>query len=116
MSLYICVLCLLSASNVFGINFENSTDYLPGITTTHLWMNTTNTGWNQSSVSMPTSAENVDKIPIYLGGYFSHGGVWDCSGILPAVEMALDHVNARSDILPNYDLRMVWNDTQVCFT
>ncbi|XP_072048784.1 gamma-aminobutyric acid type B receptor subunit 2-like [Amphiura filiformis] len=52
------------------------------------------------------------KIPIYLGGFFSHSGVWDASGILPAVEMALDHINARSDILPEYDLKMVWNDTK----
>ncbi|XP_072030126.1 gamma-aminobutyric acid type B receptor subunit 1-like [Amphiura filiformis] len=52
------------------------------------------------------------KIPLYLGGFFSLGGVWDGSGILPAVEMALDHINDRMDILPNYDLRMTWNDTQ----
>ncbi len=59
------------------------------------------------------SDNNVNKIPLYLGGFFSLGGVWDGSGILPAVEMALDHINERQDVLPEYELRMVWNDTQV---
>ena len=54
-----------------------------------------------------------DKIPIYLGGFFSHTGVWISSGVLPAVEMALDHINERPDVLANYELRMVWNDTGV---
>lgn len=53
------------------------------------------------------------KIPIYLGGFFTLGGNWDGSGILPVVEMALEHVNNRPDLLADYELRMVWNDTQV---
>ena len=53
------------------------------------------------------------KIPLYLGGYFSLGGIWDGSGILPAVEMALEHINERTDILTEYELKMIWNDTQV---
>ena len=53
------------------------------------------------------------KIPLYLGAFFPVGGDWDGSGIIPAVEMALDHINARQDILEGYELRMVWNDTKV---
>ncbi|XP_072016481.1 gamma-aminobutyric acid type B receptor subunit 2-like [Amphiura filiformis] len=73
---------------------------------------------SQSETNRDTNREIADnitsdvKIPIYLGGFFSHGGVWDSSGVLPAVEMALEHINARSDILPEYDLKMVWNDTK----
>ena len=57
--------------------------------------------------------DETDKTPLYLGGLFSLGGRSDESGHVPAVEMALDHINRRSDILMEYDLRMVWNDTQV---
>lgn len=34
-------------------------------------------------------------------------------GCKPAVEMALKDVNDRSDILPGYKLKMVWNDSEV---
>lgn len=30
------------------------------------------------------------------------------------IELALDQVNNRTDILPGYELRMVLNDTKVC--
>ncbi|XP_072048870.1 gamma-aminobutyric acid type B receptor subunit 1-like [Amphiura filiformis] len=55
---------------------------------------------------------SVFKIPLYIGAYFSFGGGWDCSGIIVAAQMALDHINAREDILPEYELRMIYNDTQ----
>ncbi|XP_072043527.1 gamma-aminobutyric acid type B receptor subunit 1-like [Amphiura filiformis] len=55
---------------------------------------------------------NRQKIPLYIGGFFSLGGLWDGSGVLPAVEMGLDHVNNRTDILEEYELKMIWNDTQ----
>ncbi|XP_072030730.1 gamma-aminobutyric acid type B receptor subunit 1-like [Amphiura filiformis] len=57
----------------------------------------------------------VKKVPLYLGGLFSLGGRSDESGHVPAVEMALDHINQRPDVLVEYDLRMVWNDTQ-CYS
>ena len=58
--------------------------------------------------------ENTDgKIPLYIGAYFSFGGGWDCSGIIVAVQMALDHINERDDILSEYELKMIYNDTQV---
>ena len=58
---------------------------------------------------------SAPRIPLYLGAFFPLGGGWDGSGVIPAVEMALDHVNARHDILPGYELMMVWKDTQVSF-
>ena len=64
---------------------------------------------NKTNASAPVN----HKTPLYIGGYFTLGGNWDGSGILPAVEMALDHVNDRNDILNEYELKMVWNDTQV---
>jgi len=34
--------------------------------------------------------------------------------VLDAVLMARDHVNRDRRILPNHELDLVWNDTQVC--
>lgn len=54
------------------------------------------------------------KIPLYLGGFFAlPGGGWDGSGVLVAVEMALDHINNEANILEDYELKMVWSDTRV---
>ena len=74
------------------------------------------TDGGSSTNSIPIqSGSNQDggKIPLYLGAYFPFSAVWDGSGIIPAVEMALDHINARQDILTDYELRMIYNDTQV---
>ncbi|XP_072031852.1 gamma-aminobutyric acid type B receptor subunit 2-like [Amphiura filiformis] len=53
-----------------------------------------------------------NRIPLYLSAYFTLGGNWDGSGILPAVEMALDHINENPDVLQGYQLKMIWNDTR----
>ena len=39
--------------------------------------------------------------------------VWDGSGILPAIQMAIEDVNNETWVLPKYELRLVWNDTKV---
>ena len=50
---------------------------------------------------------------LHLAGLFplSVGNVG--RGVLPAVELAMRHVNNHSSILPGYKLEMAWNDTQV---
>ncbi|KAJ8025290.1 Gamma-aminobutyric acid type B receptor subunit 2 [Holothuria leucospilota] len=40
---------------------------------------------------------------------------WDGTGCLVAAEYALEQINYRQDILPEYELIMLWNDTQVLF-
>ena len=55
----------------------------------------------------------TDRTPVYIGGFFSFGGSWESKDILPAVEMALDHVNQDDRILPDYKLVMNYSDTQV---
>ena len=49
-----------------------------------------------------------------IGGIFPMNGSWG-GGVscLPAVEMALEDVNNRSDILPDYNLEMRFGDSQV---
>lgn len=62
----------------------------------------------------PSSMEaDPARIPLYIGGMFSLSGGWDGSGCLVSAELALDQINNRSDILPDYELKMIWNDTKV---
>ena len=61
------------------------------------------------------AVNNSSPIPLYISAFFSLGGNWDGSGIIPGVEMALDDINAREDVLSGYELKMIWNDTQVIY-
>ncbi len=55
-----------------------------------------------------------DKIPLYITAtYEGPNAGWDASGCVPAIEMAFDDINARTDILKQYELRPIWNDTKV---
>ncbi len=73
------------------------------------------------SLILPISAQNLgtpgpeiaNKTALYVGAFFPFGGGWNGSGVIPAVQMAIDDINSRPDILPGYELKMVWNDTQV---
>ena len=40
-------------------------------------------------------------------------GAWDGSGILPAAEMAIRDVNREDGILPEYELKLIWNNSKV---
>ncbi|XP_071835074.1 gamma-aminobutyric acid type B receptor subunit 1-like [Apostichopus japonicus] len=60
----------------------------------------------------PVFCYNSSKIPLYIGGMMSMTGGWDGSGCLVSAELALEQINNRSDILPDYELKMVWNDSQ----
>lgn len=54
------------------------------------------------------------KQAIYIGGFFPmQDGLWDASGILPAAEMAVEDINNHPNILKDYELRMVWNNSKV---
>ncbi|XP_072018246.1 gamma-aminobutyric acid type B receptor subunit 2-like [Amphiura filiformis] len=108
-----CIL-LLTVNFAFGTNTDvpGGTQVTTNANASQLEPTAVSDTSNDTDKGIADDTTNDGKIPIYLGGFFSHGGVWDCSGILPAVEMALDHINARSDVLPDYDLKMVWNDTQ----
>ena len=54
---------------------------------------------------------------LYIGGIFPMTGGWaGGKGCRPAVDMALEDVNNRADILPGYVLEMVANDSQVSGT
>ena len=55
-------------------------------------------------------------IPLYIGGFFpmTNNGQWrGGEETLPGVQIALDLINNSTEILPGYELRLLWNDTQV---
>ena len=60
---------------------------------------------------------STTKIDLYIGGLFGvnvKNGSWSTAGVIPALEMALEHVNSDPGILVNYQLKYVWNDSRVC--
>jgi len=56
------------------------------------------------------------KEKLYIGTFY---GVnvssigWSSEGVMPAVQMALDHVNKDQSILPEYTLHEDWRDSKV---
>ena len=54
---------------------------------------------------------------VYIAGFFPFGRhVPESSvgrGVMPAVKLAVDHINENPVVLRNYRLHMWWNDTQV---
>ncbi|GFN92404.1 guanylate cyclase [Plakobranchus ocellatus] len=54
-----------------------------------------------------------EKPKIFLGGLFPLSGIgWADMGLIAAANLALDMVNEETDVLPNYSLEMIVNDTQ----
>lgn len=51
---------------------------------------------------------------VYIGGMFPMSGAWaGGQGCRPAVDMALESVNSRSDLFPTFNLEMISKDSQV---
>ena len=51
---------------------------------------------------------------IYIAGLFPMEGWWPGGAALRiATDMALEHINARLDMLPGYRLNMEWANTKV---
>ena len=52
--------------------------------------------------------------PLFFGLLSSFGGVFQSSGCIPAVQIALDEINKDASILPGYVLHYTLKDSQVC--
>ena len=68
------------------------------------------------SIFVVESANATSKIDLYIGGFFGvniKDGAWSSAALVPALEMALDHVNNDSNILADYQLKYVWRDSKV---
>ena len=55
------------------------------------------------------------KIPLYVGGLWPMTGPGWRGGAeaLPAIELAVEVLNNSTDILPNHEIKLIWNDTRV---
>lgn len=70
--------------------------------------------WNQDRSYNRQKIALGKSNKLYIGGIFPMTGGWaGGKGCRPAVDMALEDVNRRADILPGYSLEMVANDSQV---
>lgn len=58
-------------------------------------------------------ASNGTTIPLYFALIMSFGGAFNSSGTVPGVQIALDWINTRPDMLPGYSLHYTATDSQV---
>ncbi len=63
----------------------------------------------------PTICTQTNKKDIFIGGFYPLSGPFSDwgQGCLPAAELAVKHINDRSDVLEDYQLNLVNMDTQV---
>lgn len=55
-----------------------------------------------------------ERRAVYIGALFPMSGGWPGGqACQPAVEMALEDVNSRRDILPDYELKLIHHDSKV---
>lgn len=60
------------------------------------------------------SCPALGKKKLYIGALFPMSGGWPGGqACLPAAQMALDLVNKRTDILPDYELELIYYDSRV---
>lgn len=76
--------------------------------------------WASHSPHLPRPHPRVPPRPsaerraVYIGALFPMSGGWPGGqACQPAVEMALEDVNSRRDILPDYELKLIHHDSQV---
>lgn len=63
---------------------------------------------------LPWPCAVAGKKKLYIGALFPMSGGWPGGqACLPAAQMALDLVNNRSDILPDYELELIHYDSMV---
>ncbi|XP_024936247.1 gamma-aminobutyric acid type B receptor subunit 2 isoform X2 [Cephus cinctus] len=64
----------------------------------------------------PINLGGVKKRDVYIAGFFPYGRHVPEShigrGVMPAVKLAVDHINEDPAMLRNYRLHMWWNDTE----
>ena len=58
-----------------------------------------------------------DEIPLYILALYPLIGQWSGGqALIYAVQIGVEFVNARKDLLPGYSLNIIWNNTKVCLS
>ncbi|EFN87916.1 hypothetical protein EAI_15950 [Harpegnathos saltator] len=65
----------------------------------------------------PINLGGSKKRDVYIAGFFPYGNHVPEGhigrGVMPAVKLAVEHINEHPTILRDYRLHMWWNDTEV---
>jgi len=68
----------------------------------------------------PINLGGSKKRDVYIAGFFPYGNHVPEGhigrGVMPAVKLAVEHINEHPTILRDYRLHMWWNDTEVSFS
>ncbi len=60
----------------------------------------------------PDTANNL-TCPLFVALLMSFGGAYTSSGVVPAIQVALDQINSEPSMLPGYTLHYTLKDSQV---
>lgn len=67
----------------------------------------------------PINLGGNKKRDVYIAGFFPYGNHVPEGhigrGVMPAVKLAVEHINEHATILRDYRLHMWWNDTEVSY-
>ena len=67
-----------------------------------------------ASIVLKSPPEVLCEKDLYLIGLLPFEGAWNGGeAVLAAIELALDQVNGRPDVLPGYRINFLWNNTKV---
>ncbi|XP_077991244.1 gamma-aminobutyric acid type B receptor subunit 1-like [Glandiceps talaboti] len=89
------------------------TDLLPDGNTTMSTMLVTSSQQTTEPSSMNDEDDKSENVTLNIVGFFpGKTSVINMEGVLPACQMALDHINERDDILPGYFLNLDYGNTQ----
>lgn len=71
----------------------------------------------QCTGQKPINLGSSKKRDVYIAGFFPYGNHVPEGhigrGVMPAVKLAVEHINEHPTILRDYRLHMWWNDTEV---
>lgn len=74
----------------------------------------------QCASQKPINLGGSKKRDVYIAGFFPYGNHVPEGhigrGVMPAVKLAVEHINEHPTILRDYRLHMWWNDTEVSFS